>query len=98
MTPTPFIVNATSFPAARIATFASLLNIILPLLTIGAALLLLVMLLYGAFSWITAGDNIENIKKGQKILTYAVFGMIIVVLSYAMVKLIATIFNINAPI
>lgn len=97
-TTTPFIINETSFPPAKIATFAHLLNVILPLLTIGAALLLLIMLIYGGFSWITSGDNPESLKKAQKTITFAIFGLIVVILSYLAVKLISIIFNIQTPI
>ena|SRR3990172_2850903 len=85
-------------PFARISTFAHLLNVILPLLIVGAALLLLVMLLYGGFNWIKAGGNPENLGKAQKTMTFAILGLIIVVLSFLFVKLISIIFNIAAPI
>ncbi|OGK26766.1 hypothetical protein A3C28_01835 [Candidatus Roizmanbacteria bacterium RIFCSPHIGHO2_02_FULL_39_9] len=98
LTITPFIVDPTTFPPAQVATIANLLNVIIPLLNIGAALLLLLMLLYGAFTWITAGGNPENLKRAQKIITFAVFGLFIVLLSYLGVKLITIIFNINVPI
>ncbi|MBI4008683.1 hypothetical protein HY357_00445 [Candidatus Roizmanbacteria bacterium] len=97
MIPTPFVIDPTTFPPARIASLASLLNVILPLLSIGAALLLLIMMLYGGFTWITSGENPENIKKAQKTITFSAFGLFIVILSYVIVKLITIIFNIKAP-
>lgn len=95
---TPFIIDQNTFPPAKFATFATLLNIVLPLLMIGAALLLLVLLLYGAFVWITAGDNPENVKKSQKIITYGLTGLMIVILSFLVVKIIGIVFNINTVI
>jgi len=74
------------------------LNVFIPLLIVGAALLLLVMLLYGAFTILTAAGNPENIKKAQKIFTFAILGLIVVILSFLFVKLISIIFNIAAPI
>src|SRR3990167_3372481 len=85
-------------PLARFSTFAHLLNVFIPLLIVGAALLLLVMLLYGAFTILTAAGNPENIKKAQKIFTFAILGLIVVILSFLFVKLISIIFNISAPI
>lgn len=98
MTPTPFEINATTFPAAKFGTIANLVNIFLPLLIVGAAILLLMMLLYGGFTWITSSGNPENLAKAQKIMTFAILGLVIVILSFAMVKLITVIFNIAAPI
>lgn len=94
-TDTPFIIDQTTFPPAKIASFATLLNIILPLLTIGAGLIFLVMLLYGAFTWLTAGDNMENVKKSQKILGFALAGLIIVIISFMAVKLLGIFFNVS---
>ncbi len=94
-TDTPFIINETSFPAAKLGTFANLLNIVLPLLMIGAAFLLLVMLLRAGLAWISSGDNPESLKKAQQTITFAVFGLIIVIVSFLVVKLIGIIFNIN---
>ncbi|OGK24462.1 hypothetical protein A2954_07515 [Candidatus Roizmanbacteria bacterium RIFCSPLOWO2_01_FULL_37_12] len=91
-------INSTNFPPARIATFAHLLNVILPMLIIGAAILLLIMLLWGAFTRITSGGNPENLAKSQKIMTYAILGLVLVILSFLFVKLISTVFKIAAPI
>lgn len=85
-------------PLAKFANIASLLNLFIPILIIGAAFLLLIMLLYGGFTWITAGGTPENLAKAQKIMTYAILGLVIVVLSFLFVKLISIIFNIAAPL
>lgn len=98
-TATPFIIDDKTFPGpGSIGSFASLLNIVVPLLIIGAALLLLFMLLRGAFIWLTAGDNPENVKNAQKTITFAIFGLIVVVCSFLLVKLIGIIFNIDTVI
>ena len=93
-----FEINENTFPAARIATFANLLNVIIPLLIVGAAVLLLVMLLYGAFKWLTAGGTSENIAKAQKIISFAILGLVVVIMSFILVKVISIIFNISAPL
>lgn len=90
--------NPAVNPFAKISTFGHLLNVILPILIIGAAVLLLVMLLYGAFTWITAGGSAENVAKAQKIMTYAILGLVLVILSFVFVKLFTTIFRFTAPI
>ena len=85
-------------PLAKFGNIASLLNLFIPILIIGAALLLLIMLLYGGFTWITAGGTPENLAKAQKIMTFAIIGLVIVILSFLFVKLISIIFNIAAPV
>lgn len=91
-------IDENSFPAAKFATLDKLVNLILPLLTTGAALLLLVMLLYGGFIWLTASDNPENLKKAQKTMTFAILGLVIVIASYLIVKLIGIFFKVTLPI
>jgi hypothetical protein len=90
--------DKTINPAAQFGDLASLLNIILPLLTLGGALLFLAMILYGAFSYLTAGDKPDNLQKAQKTIKFSVFGFAIVVLAYLFIKLIGFIFGINLPL
>ena|SRR3989338_3578355 len=90
--------NQTVNPLAKFGDIASLLNLFIPILIIGAALLLLIMLLYGGFTWITAGGTPENLAKAQKIMTFAIIGLVIVILSFLFVKLISIIFKIDAPL
>ena len=85
-------------PLAKFSSISTLLNIFLPALMTGAAILLLVLLLWGGFYWLTAGGNAENVTKAQKIMTYSITGLILVILSFLAVRLINTIFNIQAPI
>ncbi len=95
---TPYEINETTFPPARFGSIGGLLNIIIPILIFGAALLLLVMLLYGGFTMLTAGGNPENVEKAKKIMTFAIIGLIVVILSFLFVKIIGIIFNIALPL
>jgi hypothetical protein len=95
--PTP-IINPTTFPAARFSSFGSLLNIFIPLLSMGAALIFLVMLLWGAYTILTAGGNAENVKKAQKMVTTSIIGLIIVISAYLIVKLVAFVLQVDNQI
>ncbi len=85
-------------PAGKITSISSVLNLILPIATIGAALIFLLMSLYASFTWLTAGGEAKNVEKAQKILTFSVLGFIIVVVSFFAVKLIGVILGINLPL
>jgi hypothetical protein len=91
-------INQNNFPPAKITNFATILNVILPLLQAGAALLFLAMLLQAGFTWITAGDKAENLAKAQKRIIFAVIGLLIVVLSYVFVKILGYMLQINMPL
>ncbi|MFA6271756.1 MAG: hypothetical protein WC693_01425 [Patescibacteria group bacterium] len=44
-----------------------------------------VMVMYGGFTWMTAGGNEDKIEKAKKVISAAVIGMVIVILSWAVV-------------
>ncbi len=91
-------IDQNNFFPSKFSDLATFVNLLIPLLMTGGALIFLVMLLYGGFVWITAGDNAESVKKSQKILTFAAVGLVIVFLSYLAVKLIGIILNVNQQI
>lgn len=92
----------TAFPPAKLGgqatTFATILDVVIPTLTIIAALLFLIMGLYGAFVLVTAGGDPEKVQKAQQIFKTSAIGLVIVVSAFTIVKVISNIFNINAPI
>ena len=47
-----------------------------------------IMIIYGGFVYMTAGGNDEQRKKGRTILTWAVLGLIVVVLAAVLVNII----------
>ncbi len=78
-----------NFEPAKLSNFGTVLNVILPTLILGAAVIFLAMILYGAFTYITAGDNPKNVQKATQIFIFAGIGLLIVVLSFTAVKLIS---------
>jgi hypothetical protein len=44
-----------------------------------------VMVMYGGFTWMTAGGNEDKIEKAKKVISAAVIGMSIVIISWAIV-------------
>ncbi len=53
-----------------------------------SGILFFVLALYGGITWMTAAGNQENVKKGLKILLSAIFGLIVILSSFALVRLI----------
>lgn len=93
-TATPMI-NPTTFAPAKFGDIASILNLIIPLLTLFGGLMFLAMLIFAAFTFMTAGGNAEKTKKAQGIITFAIIGLIVVISAYMIVKLVGVVFNIN---
>jgi len=88
-----FEINENTFVPARFESIGSIINLIMPILMVGAGIACLFMLVLGGLNWIKAGDNPENLKKAKEYFTYAIVGLFIVVLSFAIVKLIGVIIN-----
>ncbi len=53
-----------------------------------AGVVLVVMIIYGGFLWMTAGGNATRLEKAKKILTQSIIGMIIVLSSFAIVQFV----------
>ncbi len=52
------------------------------------SLVALVMIMLGGFMWMTAAGNEERVKKAKTILTSAIIGMVIIMLSWALVTFV----------
>ena len=83
------------FAPACLTTIGQLLNVILPLMMSGAALIFLGMTLFGAFNLLTHGDNPEGIKKAYSTIVFAVIGLFIVIASFVGVKLIGKLLGVD---
>ncbi|MBU4453033.1 pilin [Candidatus Parcubacteria bacterium] len=67
-------------------TIGSLINIILTFLGI----VLLVLVIYAGFLWMTAGGDAEQTKKAKDYMINAVIGLIIVLAAYAISSFVIT--------
>ncbi len=46
----------------------------------------LIMFLIGGWQWLTAGGNAEKVKKGEETIIWAVFGLVLIFASYAILR------------
>ncbi|MDO8497752.1 MAG: hypothetical protein Q7S61_04370 [bacterium] len=85
-------------PLAIFGNIASILNLVLPLVTIAAALLFLIMLFRAAFTILTGAGTAENIAKAQKTMTNAIIGLILIISAYTIVRLVAKVLKLDIPL
>jgi len=78
-------------PDAGFSDFGDLISKGLNLVFIIAALAVLVYLFLGAFTYLTAGDNEENVGKARKQITNAIVGLIILAAAWAIWKFIISV-------
>jgi len=70
---------------------ARILRIIVPL----AGVILLAMIVAGGLQYITSGGEAEQAAKARKTLTYAIFGLLAILLSWLIIKLIEEFTGLN---
>lgn len=85
-------------PLAKFSDFASILNLVIPILIGAVGLVALIYSLIGGFYIITAGGDSEKFKKAQQIFKNVIVGTIIVILSYLIIKIVELVFGIDLPL
>ncbi len=85
-------------PTARFDSINTMLGIIVPTITVIAAVVFGAMLMLAGIKIVTAGGEPEKLQSAQQTATYAVIGILIIVLSYLIVRLMGFIFQIDIPV
>lgn len=84
-----------ALPTGDIRTvIARIINVAMGFLGIIAVLIIL----WGGFTWMTAGGAEDKVEEAKKIITAGIIGLIIVVTSYAIARFVVTsLINVSAP-
>ncbi len=81
--------------------FCSATDLLLPLITYLLAIsgtVTILFLIFGGFLYLTAAGNDEQVEKGKKTLMNAVIGLVVITLSFAIVKIVtSTLLGISKP-
>lgn len=68
------------------ADFYTILSLVLEIILSILGLILLLYILYGGYTWMTAAGNTEQAKKAQATIQNAVIGMIVLICAYAITQ------------
>lgn len=98
MTPTP----VPAGPAVRInapqvgfpSLSAFIANALVLVFTIGA-FLVLIMLIIGAYEWIASGGDKENVAKARNRIINALVGLLVLAVAFALVRLVGQFTGLN---
>ena len=80
-------VSPTTFNLKSADLEATVIKIVQWVLTL-LGLIAVIMILYGGFTWLTAGGNEEKVASAKKIISAAIIGLIIVLLAWAIVTFV----------
>lgn len=67
-------------------SFRSLILNVVNFFLLFLGLIAVIMIIYGGVTYVTAAGNQESIDKAKKIIMYAIVGIIIVLISFALVR------------
>jgi len=87
--------NTIALPTGDVrVVIARIINVAMGFLGIIAVLIIL----WGGFTWMTAGGDEGKVDEAKKIITAGVIGLIIVILSYAIARFVVTsLVNVATP-
>lgn len=96
-------INATTLPSyypsmKYFNNIGSLVNLLVPLAVTVAALIFLFMIFKAAFTMLSSQGDPEKIAEARNILTYGVIGLVIISLSFFIVKVIELVLGIDLPL
>lgn len=89
--PTGIIGPAQGRSSFTIDDLVDLIQTITSWILIIIGLVGVIFLLYGAFVYITAGGNEEKVGEAKKIIIYALIGIAVAILAFAIVSFVASI-------
>ncbi|OGM28037.1 hypothetical protein A3D00_05455 [Candidatus Woesebacteria bacterium RIFCSPHIGHO2_02_FULL_38_9] len=73
---------------ANSSAVSTIINLVIPYVFVAAGLLLLLLILYGGFTFITSATNPKGVEQAKSILTAAIVGFVIVFVAYWVVQLV----------
>jgi len=83
-------------PLVKFSSIATIVNIIIPNLLLGAGIIFFIMIIYAGWQVMASSGKEENLQKAQKLFTTSIIGLIIVLGSFLLVRLITHLFQINS--
>ena len=75
--------------------FTATISTAIGVVTISAGLFFMAQVFSGSFLWLTSGGDKQALENAKKRLTHAIIGLLLIVLSYALISIIGLIFGIN---
>ena len=76
-------------PASKFSTLGNLINVLSKVVAIGGGFLVIAAFVYTAYLYMSSNGESKNIEKSKIVLTYALIGMILIIVAYWLTQIIA---------
>lgn len=80
-------------PTGGISMLETILRASLGLVFLVAAVLAVIFLILGGIRWTTSGGDAKGIEAARKQITYAIIGLIVTLIAFAIVVIVGGLFN-----
>lgn len=80
-----------SIPTGGAGTLGQIITVALSVLTVGAIIISIGVIIWGAFAWITSQGDKQKLEKARKTIMYAIAGLIITFLSLFILRFVSDI-------
>lgn len=87
--------NVVPGAISNVSNIVSVVRAIVQFILVVAFVLAFVFLLIGGIRWITAGGDEKNVAAARNMITAALIGLVVVLVAFAIVKLVETFFGIS---
>ena len=82
----------------KFVSIGQLINILIPAIIVFLGLAIFFFIIYGAFKYLTAGGNKDQISSAQGMIVHAIIGFILFLLLFLVVKYITSAFGLGNSI
>ena len=82
-------------PTGNFTTFQTVIRNGIVILFIVAVILTLIFLIWGGIQWTMSGGEKEGLQKARLKLTYAIIGLVVVLLAFLIINFMGGLFGIN---
>lgn len=91
----PPTISCASWSNSSVLQFVDVISKIIGVLTVAGAIWFIFQLFTGAIGWISAGSDKQALDNAKKRLTNAVIGLLIVIISYALIAAVGMFLGID---
>lgn len=89
------IAPPSGVPSGGLGTLEKILQVGITLALILALVLTVFFIIFSGVQWITSGGDKQKLQNARNRLTYAIVGLIVVLLAIFLVRVIGGVFNVN---
>lgn len=82
-----------TIPTLKTTSLQNLAGFFFELIVLLGIIAALVFVIYSGIAWITSGGDKQKVEKAKGTLTYAIVGLIVIVLSFVTIRIVGTFLN-----